>query len=61
MSAATLEPRVGVREVAAHLGYQKSWVHQQLPLIPHVKIGKSYRFRLTTVDEWFASFLEGDY
>lgn len=51
---------VSVEDVAEHLGFGKSWVYQQLPLIPHVKIGKAYRFKLSLVDEWFESHLEGE-
>jgi len=60
MDTVTLEPWVDARTVAEHLGFGKHWVYQQLPQIPHVRMGREYRFRLTLVDEWFASHLEGD-
>lgn len=57
----SIEQWVDAGAVAEHLGYRRSWVYKQLPLIPHVKLGKSYRFKLSVVDEWFTSFMEGDY
>ena len=54
------EQWVTVQDVADHFGYSKAWVYRHLPLIPHVKMGKSYRFKLSLVDKWFASYMEGD-
>lgn len=55
-----LERWVDARAVAAHLGFGKHWVYANLPVIPHVQLGREYRFKLSLVDEWFASHLEGD-
>ena len=60
MDSKTLERWVAVGDVADHLGFSRAWVYSNLPLLPHVRMGREYRFRLTLVDEWFASYLEGD-
>jgi excisionase family DNA binding protein len=54
------EPWVSVAEVAEHLGQTKEWVRKRAPLIPHVRIGRQYRFRLSEVDSWIEQWRGGE-
>lgn len=57
---AGVEGWVGVREVGEHLSQKAEWVRRYAPLIPHVRIGKQYRFRLSEVDGWLEQWRGGD-
>lgn len=47
-----LEPWVGVKEVAVHLGVTERWVRSYAQEIPHARPGKAYRFKLSEVEDW---------
>lgn len=48
------EPFVTVAEVARHLGVPRSWVYERTASgdIPHVRVGRYVRLRLSEVDRW---------
>lgn len=54
------EPWVDVKAVAAHLGQSPKWVRHYAPLIPHVRVGRAYRFRVSEVDQWIEQWRGGD-
>lgn len=60
MSELDIEPWVGVPRVARHLDMTVEWVRARAAVIPHVRAGREYRFRLSEVDQWFQKFREGD-
>lgn len=49
-----LEPWVGTQVVADHLGKPESWVYANVQRlgIPHRRLGKQFRYRLSEVDAW---------
>ena len=55
-----MEKWVGVREVSEHIGQKPDWTRKYAPLIPHVRIGQQYRFRLSEVDKWLEQWRGGD-
>ncbi|MCP2335787.1 helix-turn-helix domain-containing protein [Actinomadura rupiterrae] len=57
----TVEPWVGTRDVARHLGKPVSWVHDNAERlgIPRVKLSNQYRYRLSEVDAWVMRFATG--
>lgn len=59
MEVQTLEPWVGTREVAAHLGQTERWVRHYAPAMPHYKIGREYRFKLSEVEVWIEQWRGG--
>lgn len=46
-----------LEEVADHLGVSKdtirNWIRKEV--IPHYRVGKQYRFKLSEIDEWIES------
>lgn len=53
----TPEKWSSLEEIAAHLGVSKdtirNWIKKDV--IPHHRIGKQYKFRISEVDEWVES------
>lgn len=51
---AATEPYVATEELAAYLGKPTSWLwNNVLKLgIPHVRVGRGYRFKVSEVDAW---------
>ena len=49
-----LEPWVTTQQAAAHLGVSPSFIFKACASgkIPHAKVGRSLRFRLTELDAW---------
>ena len=39
-------------ELAAYLKKPKSWVYDNAHEIPHIRVGREYRFRLSEVLAW---------
>lgn len=58
-SGPELEHWVGTRAVAEHLGRTERWVRQYAPAMPHYRIGKEYRFKLSEVDRWIDTYWRG--
>jgi excisionase family DNA binding protein len=54
VNASTVEKWVPSTEAAAHLGVSRSFIFKGCASgsIPHVKIGRALRFRLTDLDAW---------
>ena len=50
---------MGVKEVAAHLQQTENWVRKYAPAMPHVRIGRQYRFRMSEVDAWMEEMRGG--
>ena len=46
------EPLLTVETLAEYLGKPKSWVYDNAHEIPHMKVGREYRFRKSEVDLW---------
>lgn len=50
------EPWVDTATVAVHLGKPQSWIRDNVNglgcCIPHRKLGKQHRFRLSEIDAW---------
>lgn len=55
-----MEPWVAVPFIAKHLGMTADWVRQYAPAMPHVRVGRQYRFRISEVDNWFENWRGGD-
>jgi excisionase family DNA binding protein len=51
-----LEPLVDAHAVAEHLGVPVSWVYESARNggIPHYRLGKYVRFKISEVDAWLA-------
>ncbi|WP_162795421.1 helix-turn-helix domain-containing protein [Nonomuraea lactucae] len=47
-----IQPLWTVDDLAAYLGSPKSWVYDNAHEIPHVRVGREYRFRQAEVDLW---------
>lgn len=60
MKSIEVEPWVSVKDVAAHFGQTEDWVRKYAPLIPHVRVGRQYRFRISEADEWVEQWRGGD-
>jgi excisionase family DNA binding protein len=54
-----LEAWVGTRAVAAHLGQTERWVRYYAPVMPHYRVGREYRFKLTEVEAWVEQWRGG--
>jgi hypothetical protein len=54
------EPWVGTAEVARLLGQTPSWVRTRSSLMPHIRIGHQYRFRLSEIEGWYKQWFAGD-
>lgn len=59
MANKTSEPWVTVKEVAEHLCQTENWVRSYAPTIPHVRVGRQYRFKLNEVDKWYEQWRGG--
>ena len=48
---------ITLEEAAAHLQVSKSWLYQKGALagVPRVKLGKSYRYRISELNDWLVS------
>jgi excisionase family DNA binding protein len=55
------EQLVGVRDVAAQTGLPTSWIYAQTAAgtIPHLKVGKYVRFRMSEVEAWLEAHRRG--
>lgn len=44
-------------DVASQIGMTPQWVYRETRrgLIPHIKLGRYYRYRSTSIDEWLAA------
>ena len=60
METIEVEPWVSVKEVAEHLGQSPVWIRKYAPLIPHVRVGRQYRFRISEVDRWIEQWRGGE-
>ncbi|WP_081765896.1 MULTISPECIES: helix-turn-helix domain-containing protein [unclassified Arthrobacter] len=60
MKILNTEPWVGVPAVARHLDRSKDWVRKYARHMPHHRVGREYRFRLSEVDKWLESWRGGD-
>ncbi len=60
-TSAAPEPTVSVKAAAAFLGVSRSlvyaWVERKQ--VPHYRLGRSIRFRLSELDEWLKRFHDG--
>lgn len=41
-----------VNDLAEYLPAKKSWIYDNAHEIPHVRVGREYRFRRAEVDAW---------
>lgn len=52
-----IEKWSSLEEVADHLGVSKdtvrNWIRKEV--IPHYRVGKQYRFKLSEIDKWIES------
>ncbi len=48
------EPFVGIEDAAKFLGVRPSWLYEgcRLSRVPHYKVGKYLRFRLSELEGW---------
>lgn len=55
------EPLVDAKAVATHLAVPVSWVFESARsgAIPHLRLGRYVRFRLSEVDEWLERCRDG--
>jgi hypothetical protein len=61
MSATTdIEPWVDVHALALHFGQSEKWVRKYAPLIPHVRVGRQYRFRMSEANAWLEQWRGGE-
>jgi excisionase family DNA binding protein len=56
------EPLVGIQQVAEKTTLPVSWLyaHTAAGTIPHLKIGKYVRFRMSEVEHWLESHRRGE-
>jgi hypothetical protein len=62
MSTIVTEPEswVSVHVLAAHFDQTEKWVRKYAPLIPHVRVGRQYRFRISEADAWLQQWRGGE-
>lgn len=48
----TIEPMMTTTELAEYLNSELSWVYDNAHEIPHLRVGREYRFRRAEVDAW---------
>lgn len=61
MSTSTeIEPWINVHVLAVHFDQSEKWVRKYAPLIPHVRVGKQYRFRMSEADAWLEQWRGGE-
>jgi excisionase family DNA binding protein len=48
-----------VDELATYLQKPKSWVYDNAHEIPHMRVGREYRFRASEVNAWLESYRGG--
>jgi excisionase family DNA binding protein len=55
------ERYVNIKEVESFTGLPRSWIYAKAAAgeIPHLKVGKYLRFRLTEVEAWLAQHRRG--
>lgn len=48
------EPFITTNEAARHLGKGRAWLYDNLErlTIPHARVGRQLRFRLSEIDRW---------
>lgn len=56
-----LEGLVGITDVAALLGVPSSWIYERTATgaIPHYRVGRYVRFRISEIDQWLAQHSVG--
>ena len=56
------ERLVGVKELHERTGLQPSWWYAQVAArkVPHLKLGKYLRFRVSEVERWLEAHRRGD-
>ena len=54
------EKWVDAKALAAHFMQSAQWVRRYAPLIPHVRMGRAYRFRISEADKWFEQWRGGE-
>ncbi len=61
-SGTDVERWYGLDEIANHLGVHKDTIRAWIKkgTIPHYKVGRQYKFKLTEVDAWVESGLSAD-
>lgn len=52
MVGSTIEELLTLDELATILKRPKSWVYDNAHAIPHMRVGREYRFRLSEVMAW---------
>jgi len=61
MSATTdIESWIDVHALALHFGQTEKWVRKYAPLIPHVRVGRQYRFRISEANAWLEQWRGGE-
>ena len=52
-----IEKWVNLEEIAAHLGLSKDTIRNYIKKdqIPHYRIGKQYKFKISEIDAWIES------
>jgi excisionase family DNA binding protein len=54
------EPWSDVHQLAVHFGQTEKWVRKYAYLIPHVRVGRQYRFRISEADAWLEQWRGGE-
>jgi excisionase family DNA binding protein len=47
-----IEPLMTVKDLIHYLGKPKWWIYEHNSEIPHMMVGKEYRYRRSEVDAW---------
>lgn len=54
------EPWIDVKQLAEHWSQTPEWIRRYAPLIPHVRLGRQYRFRISEADQWLEQWRGGE-
>lgn len=54
-----VEKWVSTKVVAEHLGRPVHWVQKYAPVMPHVRVGREFRFKISEVEEWLEDYRGG--
>jgi excisionase family DNA binding protein len=54
------KPILNAEEVAGHIGMTPKWIYEETRRgrIPHMKLGRYYRYRATAIDSWLRELEE---
>ncbi len=55
-----IEPWINVHVLAEHFDQSEKWIRKYAPLIPHVRVGKQYRFKLSEAEAWLLQWKGGE-